>query len=73
MNEIELTRLEEFRQLKREIPNPPPKVLCSSDYRVQRADVASLVTVSPACGCGFDQNDRADTNPLPSVDRSLSL
>jgi len=57
----------------RDLPNPPSKVLCSSDYRVQRADVASLVTVSPACGCGFDQNDRADTNPLPSVDRSLSL
>jgi hypothetical protein len=54
-------------------PNPPSNVLCSSDYRVQRSDVGSLSTVGPACGCGFDQNDRGYINPQPSGGGSLSL
>jgi len=53
-------------------PNPPSKVLCRSDYGLQRTDVTSHSTVSPGRGCGFDQNDRADINPLPAVGRSLS-
>jgi len=72
MNETELSRVKKFRQLKKEIPNPPSKVLCSSDYRRQQADATSLSTVSPGCGCGFDQNDRADKTSLPSGGRSLS-
>jgi hypothetical protein len=72
MNEDELSRLKEFRQLKKQIPNPPSKVLCSSDYGLQRGDVTSLSTVIPGCGHGFDQNDRADINPQPRMGIALS-
>jgi len=72
MDETELSRVKEFRQLKKQIPNPPSKVLYTSNYRLQRTDVTSHSTVSPVCGCGFDQNDRADINPQPGVGIALS-
>jgi hypothetical protein len=53
-------------------PNPPSRVLYSSDYRLQRAAMGFHSTLSPDGGCGFDQNDRADINPQPRVGRSLS-
>jgi hypothetical protein len=53
-------------------PNPPSKVLYTSDYRLQRTDVTSHSTVSPFYGYGFDQNDRADINPQPGVGIALS-
>ena len=49
------------------IPNPPPKVSCSSDYGLFRSPVACHSTMSPDCGCGIDQDDRADINPKPGV------
>ena len=62
----------ENKQGLRIVPNPPPKVLYSSDYGLQRSAVGSHSTVSPNCSCGFDQNDRADINPQPSPGRDLS-
>jgi len=47
MNETELSRVKEFRQLKKQIPNPPSKALYSSDYRLQQSAVTSHSTVSP--------------------------
>jgi len=56
----------------REDPNPPPKVSCSSDYGLFRSPVACHSTMSPDCGCGIDQDDRADINPKPGVGSDLS-
>ena len=61
-----------IKKLGLSAPNPPSKVLCSSDYRLQQADATSLSTVSLGCSCGFDQNDRADKTSLPSGGRFLS-
>jgi hypothetical protein len=41
MNEDELSRLKEFRQLKKQILNPPSRVLYSSDYGLQRTAASS--------------------------------
>jgi len=72
MNETDAIRIEEFRQFKKEILNPPPKVLYNSDYGPQRLAVGFYWTVSPDCGFGIDQNDRADINPQPGVGIALS-
>ena len=47
MNETDAIRIEEFRQFKKEILNPPPKVLYNSDYGPQRLAVGFYWTVTP--------------------------
>jgi len=69
MNVLNYTRKLPTRKVA---PNPPPKVFCSSDYGLLRSSVGFHSTMSPDCGCGFDQNDRADINSQPSVDSDLS-